>query len=69
MRVCTWEQNKANCNCTYEPCERKGVCCECLSYHRQLGELPACLFSDDVERTYDRSIERLMQAYRKRRRY
>jgi hypothetical protein len=23
-----------------------------------MGELPACFFPDDVERTYDRSVER-----------
>ena len=67
MRECTQEQNKANCNCTYEPCHRKGICCECLSYYWRLGELPACLFADDVERTYDRSIERFIQMYQKRR--
>ena len=53
--------NMKACNCSYEPCSRKGVCCECLAYHRRNGELPACLFSDDVERTYDRSIERFVR--------
>jgi hypothetical protein len=52
------EKNLANCNCTYEPCSKKGKCCECIAYHRRLGELPACVFSDDVERTYDRSFAR-----------
>ncbi len=54
-------QNMKNCNCSYEPCSRKGVCCECLAYHRRLGELPACLFSDETERTYDRSIARFVR--------
>ena len=67
MRQCTVEQNKQKCNCSYEPCERKGICCECLRYHRQLGELPACFFPADVERTYDRSIEKFIETYRKRR--
>lgn len=44
------------CNCTYEPCSRKGVCCECIAYHRRAGELPACFFDEAAERTYDRSI-------------
>ncbi len=66
MRECKIEQNKAKCNCTYEPCPRKGICCECLAYHQRLGELPACYFPDDVERTYDRSIERFIETYRKR---
>jgi len=51
------EKNLENCNCTYEPCSRKGKCCECIAYHRKLGELPACFFSDEDERTYDRSKE------------
>ena len=45
-----------NCNCTYEPCSRKGTCCECILYHRSMGELPACYFSKEAEKTYDRSI-------------
>ncbi|OPL08649.1 MAG: hypothetical protein AVO34_14090 [Firmicutes bacterium ML8_F2] len=30
---CSIEENRGNCPCTYEPCSRKGKCCECLSYH------------------------------------
>lgn len=55
------EKNLQNCNCTYEPCSRKGICCECLSYHRDMKQLPACYFPADVERTYDRSIARFMK--------
>lgn len=58
---CKAEKNRVKCNCTYGPCSRKGLCCECLSYHRSMGELPACLFSPEVERTYDRSIKRFVQ--------
>lgn len=58
MTDCTnKEKNMEMCNCTYEPCERKGICCECIAYHKKLGELPACLFSDEMEATYDRNIE------------
>ena len=53
---CLSEKNKKMCNCTYEPCPRKFTCCECLHYHRESGELPACFFSKETERTYDRSI-------------
>ena len=49
-------KNMSRCNCTYEPCPRKGYCCECIDYHRKMGELPACYFSNAAERTYDRSI-------------
>jgi hypothetical protein len=66
MRECKIEQNKSKCNCTYEPCSRKGICCECITYHHELGELPACYFPADVERTYDRSIERFIEVFRKR---
>jgi len=66
MRDCKIDQNKAQCNCTYEPCSRKGICCECIVYHKESGELPACYFPADVERTYDRSVERFIQTYRKR---
>jgi len=56
--------NLAQCNCTYEPCPRKGICCECLHYHRAMGQLPACYFTPEVERTYDRSIARFLRANR-----
>lgn len=56
------EKNLAMCNCSYEPCSRKGKCCECIQYHRRSGELPACFFPDSVERTYDRSVRRFIQS-------
>ena len=56
-RDCPSKQaNLAACTCTYEPCGRKGICCECVAYHRRSGELPGCYFSEAAERTYDRSI-------------
>jgi hypothetical protein len=67
MKECKVENNKSKCNCTYEPCPRKGICCECVSYHRESGELPACFFSAEVERTYDRSIERFVALQQKKR--
>jgi len=54
---CKQSQNLSRCNCTYEPCSRKGICCECISYHLKYRELPACVFPPDAERTYDRSFE------------
>jgi len=60
---CQIEANKGKCTCTYEPCERKGKCCDCILYHRSQGELPGCLFPPDVERTYDRSIARFVEAF------
>ncbi|MDD3839379.1 MAG: DUF6485 family protein [Clostridia bacterium] len=59
---CNKQANKKNCNCTY-PCSRKGLCCECVSYHRSMGQLPACFFPPEIEKTYDRSIERFVEYY------
>lgn len=56
-------KNTSSCNCTYEPCSRKGNCCECLRYHLPNQELPACAFPDAVERTYDRSFRRFAKLY------
>ena len=53
---CNLKANKQSCPCTYDPCSRKGKCCECISFHRVSDELPACVFTPEVERTYDRSI-------------
>jgi hypothetical protein len=54
---CNTEKNLSGCNCTYEPCSRKGNCCECIRYHLRSRELPACCFPADAEKTYNRSFE------------
>lgn len=59
------EANLKNCNCTYSPCPRKGICCECILYHKNNGQLPACYFSEDAERTFDRSISNFVRNYNK----
>ncbi len=61
---CQKETNLENCPCTYEGCPRKGLCCECIEYHRKRDEMPACFFSKETEKTYDRSIERFIKDYR-----
>lgn len=53
---CNSKANRAACTCTYEPCPRKGRCCECIAYHRDAGELPGCVFLPEAERTFDRSL-------------
>ena len=58
---CKKKINLKRCNCSYEPCSRKGICCECLHYHLSNNEVPACFFPDDVEKTYDRSIENFIK--------
>ena len=60
---CQIDVNKASCSCTYEPCSRKGKCCECITYHLKSDELPACCFPPEVETTYDRSFARFVQVF------
>jgi hypothetical protein len=53
---CNKARNSGVCTCSYEPCSRKGVCCDCVSYHLRLRQLPGCFFPPDAERSYDRSF-------------
>lgn len=69
MKDCTQDKNKARCGCTYEPCPRKGACCECVQYHYSMGQLPGCVFPPDVEKGYDRSIENFVKTFQKRGRW
>ncbi|MGE4555075.1 MAG: DUF6485 family protein [Candidatus Paceibacterota bacterium] len=59
---CQKEKNLKSCPCSWPDCPRKGICCECLRYHREKGELPACYFSKEAEKTYDRSIENFIKS-------
>lgn len=52
------EKNLKDCTCTY-PCERRGLCCECVAHHRASGKIPGCFFTRAGEAAYDRSIEAL----------
>jgi hypothetical protein len=67
MRTCDAERNAKGCTCTYEPCPRKGICCECVRYHNRAGELPGCVFPRDAEATYDRSVAAFVAAVGRRR--
>ena len=58
---CKKETNLERCNCSYGSCSRKGICCDCISYHLKIRQLPACCFPDDVEKTYDRSFEKFAE--------
>jgi len=55
------DRNMEFCSCTYEPCSRKGLCCECVQYHIRMRQLPACAFSKAAERTYDRSFTKFIE--------
>ncbi len=54
--------NVKNCSCSYAGCERRGMCCECVLYHRQKGQIPGCFFSPAAEKSYDRSVENFIQS-------
>jgi len=60
---CRIEATKATCSCTYEPCARKGKCCECIAYHLKYDELPGCVFPSEVEKTFDRSFARFVDVF------
>jgi hypothetical protein len=53
---CNRAKNLKQCTCTYDSCPKQGVCCECVSYHLSMKQLPGCFFPPDAERTYDRSF-------------
>lgn len=61
MQCQHFDGNISKCNCTYEPCPRKGYCCQCIAYHLRNNELPACCFTEEEERTYNRSIAFFVQ--------
>jgi len=55
------ENNKSmKCPCTYS-CSKRGKCCECIAYHQPDGDFPACFFSKEAEKSYDRSLSRLIK--------
>lgn len=64
---CSISKNLKNCSCTYEPCPRKGKCCECVEYHRRANEIPGCFFPEEAERTYNRSVTYFVSVMQKRR--
>jgi hypothetical protein len=48
------------CNCTYD-CGKHAKCCECVAYHRGMGQFPACFFSAEAEKKYDRGFDALVR--------
>jgi len=63
---CKQGKNLKICNCTYEPCSRKGACCDCIAYHVTKRQLPACFFPKEAEKTYNRSFEHFAELVAKR---
>lgn len=41
---CRREENSKHCPCAYTGCEKHGLCCVCLDYHRAMGEVPGCYY-------------------------
>jgi len=37
------DANEIDCPCGASDCERHGICCECIKYHRSQGGRPACV--------------------------
>ena len=62
---CKKDENKIDCICTATTCSKRGVCCDCVRYHRDRGEIPGCFFTPAAERTWDRTIENFMNNYKK----
>lgn len=58
---CRQKENLKICPCSYPDCPRKGICCQCLAYHQEKGQLPACYFNPEAEKTYDRSIAKFIE--------
>lgn len=58
---CRKQENLKQCKCTYPGCPRKGICCECIAYHREKRQLPACYFDKETEATFDRSVENFIK--------
>jgi hypothetical protein len=59
------EINLENCTCTYQGCDRKGLCCECIRHHREAGEIPGCLFPKETEKTFDRTVRKFVEVMSK----
>ena len=60
------KKNTDFCSCTYPGCSKKGICCECIRYHLSKDELPGCLFPQEAEATYDRSIKYYLSVCKKK---
>jgi len=57
------QKNLDKCACTYTSCEKRGNCCECISYHLAMQQLPGCCFPPDAEKTYDRSFRKFIEVW------
>jgi Domain of unknown function (DUF6485) len=58
---CPSSSSPEHCSCTYAACDKRGNCCQCVTFHRQRDELPGCFFSAVGERSYDRSLAHFLK--------
>ena len=58
---CKQEKNAKTCACTYDTCNKRGICCDCIAYHLKSRQLPGCCFPTEAEATYDRSFEHFVR--------
>ncbi len=58
---CQKESNAKDCSCLHKGCSHHGICCECLRYHKNMNELPACLFPKEISDTDERSISKFVE--------
>ncbi|HOK79482.1 MAG TPA: DUF6485 family protein [bacterium] len=63
---CNRDTNLKHCTCTYVSCSKRGMCCECVAYHRDSGEIPGCFFPPEAEKSYDRSIKNFINVWNKK---
>ena len=55
------QTNLKDCPCTYTSCDKRGSCCQCIKYHLSMKQLPACCFSKETEKGYDRSFKKFIK--------
>ena len=62
---CRKEENLSECTCSATTCKNRGICCECVRHHREMGQIPGCFFPKSAELKHDRSIEYFVEVYSK----
>lgn len=62
---CKNTKGNPKCTCTYTSCSRHGICCECIEYHKSMGQMVGCYFPKEAEKTYDRSMKTFIKVMSK----
>jgi hypothetical protein len=60
---CKKDKNQETCNCSHTECSNHGICCECIRYHLNLKQLPACCFPEEIAKTDERSFEKFCEIF------